>query len=198
MKKNKTKKHQPKRKTIIIFTALAILIIFLITLFFFISPEQIVQKIGIKNAYILTFLISLFGGFSAIGSISFIGVLATLSAGGVNPIYLGLIAGTSLAIGDLVMFYFGSKGRELIRGKWDKRITQIANTLRKRKWLKKSIPFLAYIYLAFTPLPNDILILSLAAMKYPAKKTAIIAILGDITFALIITILASKGIMIFT
>lgn len=187
-----------KKKPILIFIALAILIISLIILLSFISPEQIVQKIGIKNAYILTFLVSFFGGFSAIGSVSFVSVIATLAAGGLNPIYLGLIAGISLAMGDIIMFYFGSKGRELIKGKWDRKIIQLTNSLKKRKWLKKYLPFLAYAYLAFTPLPNDILILSLAAAKYSAKKTAIIAVLGDITFALIITILSSKGIILFT
>ncbi|NPE26775.1 hypothetical protein HNV12_02095 [Methanococcoides sp. SA1] len=191
-------KNNESRRTAIIFITLGILIASLIVLLSLITPEQIVQKIGIKNAYFLAFLTSFFGGFSALGSVSFISVLATLSAGGINPIYLGLIAGVSLATGDLIMFYFGSKGRELIKGKWDKKINRFTNHLKQKRWLRKSLPFLAYTYLAFTPLPNDILILSLAAAKYPTKKTATIAFLGDITFALIITILSSKGIMLFT
>jgi len=71
--------------------------------------------------------------FSAAGSISFIGLLIILVAGGINPIYLGLVSGISLAIGDMIMFYAGSKGRELIRGKWDKKIDKVANIFKKRK-----------------------------------------------------------------
>jgi membrane protein DedA with SNARE-associated domain len=156
-----------------------------------------VEKIGVRNGYILTFIVSFFGGFSAGGSITFITLLLTLVAGGMNPIYLGLTAGVSLAIGDMIMFYAGSKGRELVMGKWDRKINRVAKWIKRRKRLEKMIPFLAYFYIGFMPLPNDILILFLAAIEYPAKKMNGIIILGDITFALMITILASRGIIIF-
>ena len=172
-----------------------ILVIFLVSLIiilYFISPTEIVNKIGVQNGYILAFVVSFFGGFSAGGSISFISLLITLAAGGMNPIYLGLVAGTSLAIGDMVMFYAGSKGRELIKGKWDKKINKVADVFKKRKYLEKMIPVIAYLYIGFVPLPNDVLILFLAAVEYPAKKMNKIIVLGDITFTLMITILASK------
>ncbi len=181
-------------KKLISFLALVIFLVFLIILLYFINPEEIVNKIGVRNGYILAFVVSFFGGFSAGGSVSFISLLITFVAGGMNPVYLGLVAGTSLAIGDMIIFYAGSKGRELVRGKWDKKIDKVANVFKKRKWLKKIIPIIAYVYIGFIPLPNDILILFLAAIKYPVKKMNGIIILGDITFALIITILTAKGI----
>ena len=190
-----TKKYNKK---IIGFSVLVIFLISLITLLFFISPEEIVNKLGVRNAYLLTFFVSFFGGFSSGGSITFITLLITFVLGGMNPIYLGLVAGTSLAIGDMIMFFAGSKGRELIKGKWDKKINKVAKVFEKRKWLKKLTPIFAYLYIGFTPLPNDILLLFLAALKYPAKKMNAIIILGDLTFALMLTILTSKGIMIFT
>jgi len=184
-------------KKILVFSVLVIFILSLIILLNFVTPTEIVDKIGIRNSYILAFVVSFFGGFSSGGSISFISLLITLVAGGINPIYLGLIAGISLAIGDIIMFYAGSKGRELIRGKWDKKINKVANIFEKRKQLKKITPLLAYLYIGFAPLPNDVLILFLAAIKYPIKKMAGIIILGDLTFALVLTTLAAKGLMIF-
>jgi len=183
-------------KKLIGFSLLAVFLISLIVLLYFVSPEEIVNKIGVRNGYILTFAVSFFGGFSTGGSISFISLLIVLVTGGMNPIYLGLVSGISLAIGDMIMFYAGSKGRELVRGKWDKRIKKIANVFKKRKQLEKIIPIIAYLYIGFAPLPNDILILFLAAIEYPAKKMNGIIVLGDITFALMITILASKGIFL--
>ena len=185
--------ERPNKK-FFIFLLLALFIISLITLLFFVSPEEIVRKIGVQNVYILVFIVSLFGGFSAGGSISFISLLITLAIGGVDPIYLGLVAGTSLAIGDMIMFYVGSKGRELIKGAWDEKINKVALVFKKRKWLEKMTPFLAYFYIGFAPLPNDVLILFLAAIEYPAKKMNWIIILGDLTFALMITTLAAKGV----
>jgi len=162
-----------------------------------VSPEEIVNKIGVRNGYFLAFAISLFGGFSSGGSIAFISLLITLVSGGLNPVYLGLVAGISLAIGDMIMFYVGSKGRELIRGKWSKRIRKVSKMFKKRKKLERMVPVIAYLYIGFAPLPNDVLILFLAAIEYPIKKMNAIIILGDLTFSLMITLLTAKGIMFF-
>jgi len=183
-------------KKLIGFLVLAIFLISLIILLYFINPEEMVNKIGVRNGYILAFVVSFFGGFSAGGSISFISLLIILVTGGMNPIYLGLVSGISLSIGDIMMFYVGSKGRKLVKGKWDQKIDKIANLFKKKKWLRKMIPAIAYIYMSLTPLPNDILLLFLAAIEYPVKKMSTIIILGDITFALIVTILASRGILL--
>ena len=150
-----------------------------------------------QSAVNYSVFVSLFGGFSAGGSLTFISLLITLVTGGMNPIYLGLVAGTALAIGDMFMFYAGSKGRELVTGKWDNKINKVAKAFKKRKWLEKMTPFIAYVYISFFPLPNDVLILFLAAIKYPRKKMNGIIILGDMTFALIVTLLTARGIMIF-
>jgi len=183
---------EKRNKKIISFSVLVVLILFLVVFVYFVNPEDLVEKIGVRNGYILAFLVSFFGGFSAGGSFSFITLLITLSVGGLNPIYLGLISGISLATGDMIMFYAGSKGRELIKGKWDEKINKIANYFEKRKWKKRAIPLIAYIYVGFAPLPNDIFVLFMAAIKYPIKKMAVILILGDITFALVITLLFTK------
>jgi len=183
-------------KKLIGFLVIVVFLILLITLLYFVNPEEIVNKIGVRNGYILAFIVSFFGGFSAGGSISFISFLIILVTGGMNPIYLGLLSGVSLAIGDIIMFYIGSKGRELIKGKWDEKINKIAKIFEKRKWLEKIIPVIVYFYIGFMPLPNDVLILFLAAIKYPAKKMNVIIILGDITFALTITTLVARGIFL--
>lgn len=183
-------------KKLISFIVLAIFIISLIVLLIFVKPEEIVNQIGVSNSYLLVFIISFFGGFSAGGSISFISVLITLAIGGLNPIYLGLISGLSLTIGDFIMFHFGSRGRELIKNKWDERIIKISDAIHKRKWVQKILPYVAYLYIGFAPLPNDILILLMAAIKYPPKKMRIIISLGDFSFALTVAILASQGIEI--
>ncbi len=183
-------------KKLISFILLAIFIISIVVLLIFVKPEEIVNKIGVNNSYILIFIVSFFGGFSAGGTFSFISVLITLAIGGLNPIYLGLISGLSLTIGDIIMFHFGSKGRELVNYKWDARINKISKVINKREWVKKILPFVVYLYIGFAPLPNDFLILLLAAIKYPRKKMNIILALGDFSFALTVAILASQGIKV--
>ncbi len=175
-----------------------LLIAFLVLVFVLVSlvgPAQIVDIIGIHNSYILAFFVSFFGGFSAGGSATFIGLLITLVAGGVDPIILGIVAGVSLAIGDMIMFYIGTKGRELVTGEWDKKINGFAKFFKSKEWLGKATPVIAFIYIGILPLPNDIMILFLAAIKYPIVKMNKIIILADLTFALIITNLVARGII---
>jgi len=101
-------------KNFLIFSALLLFLVLLSVLLYFFSPEEIVDKIGVKNAYFLAFVVSFFGGFSTLSSITFIATLITLSIGGLNPVLLGLVAGTSLAIGDGIIFYIGFRGREIV------------------------------------------------------------------------------------
>lgn len=175
----------------------AFLVVFVAGLFIllsFVNPGEIIERIGVNNGYALAFLVSLFGGFSAGGSISFISILITLTVGGLHPIYLGLLAGMGLVIGDMIMFFAGSKGRSLVGEKLKRKIDGAVQIFERKKWLRKITPFAAYLYIGFAPLPNDILLLFLAAIGYPRKKMNIIIFLGDITFSLMITTLTSKGI----
>lgn len=183
-------------KKFLIFFTLVLFLVLLSVLLYFFSPEEIVDKIGIRNAYLLAFVVSFFGGFSALSSITFVATLITLSIGGLNPILLGLVSGTSLAIGDGIIFYIGSKGREIIIGKWERKLEKISKLIKRK--VGKFIPFIAYIYIGLTPFPNDFMIVFLAMIKYPFKKLYAPIILGDLTFALLISIFATKVILIFT
>lgn len=137
------------------------------------------------------FLVSLFGGFSAGGSLSFIATLIAFTTGGLNPIYLGLISGVALAIGDMFMFYAASKGRELIPDKYEGRIDRLAHYLHGKN--NFMIEIFIFLYMALAPLPNDLLLFSLAAVKYPQKRLVIPLILGDIAFPMLIIFTTLQG-----
>jgi membrane protein YqaA with SNARE-associated domain len=175
-----------------------LLVLFLITLASLVAlypPRLIVETLGMRNAYLITFVVSLFGGFSAAGSVSFISLLAILVAGGAHPLGLALVAGTSLAIGDIFMFYLGGKGREMLTGKWKARVERLAQWFEQHRFWKRLTPFLAYLYVGFAPIPNDILIMFLAAIKYPRRLTYKIIAAGDLTFALVVVILAEQSLV---
>jgi len=170
---------KPYKKKVILFAILVALLTALITSLFFFN----------------LFIVSFFGGFSSGGSISFIALLTTFAVGGLNPWLLGITAGIALAIGDIIMFLVALKGRELIKGKWKKRIDKFSRFIEKKA--HGFIPLVAYIYFGFTPFPSDLMILSLATINYPKKKAYLPIILGDLTFAILLAVLASIGISIF-
>ena len=183
------------QKKVILFVVLAAILISLVVSLFFFNPEELVEKIGTRNSYFALFVISFFGGFSAGGTVPFIVTLTTLAAAGLNPLYLGIVAGVALSVGDLVMSLVAFSGRDLIKGKLNKRLEKLSNFLNKLG--KGFIPVTAYLYIGFTPFPNDLMVLSLAAINYPRKKVWLLIILGDLSFTISVAYLASKGIGLF-
>lgn len=181
-------------RKIIVFCLLAGLILALILFLYLVDPEAFVRQLGIQNAYLLTLLMAFSAGFSSVTAYSTLAMVITLVSGGVNPLYLGLIAGIGLAASDLIMFGLTSKGRELVTGKWDARFKKVAGFFKGKR--AKALPFLAYFYL-ITPLPNDLLIVFFALIQYPLKKLALPVIAGDLTHYLLITFLTAKGVMLF-
>jgi membrane protein YqaA with SNARE-associated domain len=184
-------------KKLLFFLLIFLVVIFFAATFLIIDPEQLIDILGVRNSYFIVFVIAFLGGFSAWLSLSYILTLITFSAGGLNPFFLGFIAGIALASGDLIMFFLGIKGRELIEGKWEKKLEKIAGWIKNKKRLMKFIPFLTYIYFGLTPFPNDILVIFLALIEYKPKKIYIPLILGDLTFSVGLCFLASKGMLFF-
>lgn len=193
-KESKIKKH---KKKILIFIAFILLLSGIIYFFMTVNPEEMVEKIGVENGYILALFTSFFAGFSMVTTASAYSFLAALIAGGLNPLILGLIGWLSLSLWDMTMYYLWRKGRDLVTGRFNKEIQYVSDTLEKRN-LERFIPIISYIYIAFTPLPNDMLLIFLATIKFSPKKTALIIILWDFTLMLAFTLVIAQWISLFS
>ncbi|MFC2090691.1 hypothetical protein ACFLT1_07910 [Bacteroidota bacterium] len=161
-----------------------------------IGPEELVNRIGLEQGYLLVFIVSFFAGYSAFTAVSFYTLIISFIAGGLHPLALGIIAGLSVSLGDLLMYYFWRRGRELISGKMDQRINRLSawfQIKQRSKW----IPYLSFIYFSIIPLPNDWLLLFLASIRFPRNKVLLIILLGDLVHVMLLTQLASKGIQLF-
>ncbi|KKS69447.1 MAG: hypothetical protein UV40_C0023G0010 [Parcubacteria group bacterium GW2011_GWA1_42_7] len=159
---------------------------------YFVGPEKIVEFLGYQNSYIAAFIISLIGGTSVFTTASFYATVATLAAGGLNIFILAAIAGIGAALGDSFFFFLGFKGRKISSPSFKKRLDRFSKWLRRLpNW---TIPFFAFIYAGFIPLPNDVMMISLALGKYKFRKIIPFVLAGDIVLMLIISFLAKEGI----
>jgi hypothetical protein len=190
-----TRKRRTGRIIAFAFMALVVLTLFAVGTIY--NPDEIIANIGERNGYIIAFIIAFFAGFSAFTAVSFYSLLIAGIAAGLNPVLLAVITGTSLSLGDMFLFHFGRRGRDLIRGRLDMRINQLASYFRKHN-LEKRIPLISYAYISFIPLPNDWLLIFLASIKYPQTRLNLVIVLGDLTHVSILVFLASRGIMLFS
>lgn len=93
---------------------------------------------------------------------------------GLNPLFLGILAGIGAGIGQYTHYYIGEGGRYVISEKYRKRI----DTWKPR--VEKYGAILIFLF-AVTPFsPDDIIWIPLGMMKYPKKKALAASIIGKI------------------
>jgi len=90
-----------------------------------------------------------------------------------NPILLGLYSGLGSTIGEFSSYYIGIGGSKIINKKYSK---QVAIT---RCLLERHGAFLIFLF-AFTPLPDDLLLVTYGIIKYDLKKAFTAMLLGKI------------------
>jgi hypothetical protein len=161
-------------------------------LFVFITPEEVVDYIGVKNTYLVAFLLAVFGGISTVTGVSFFLSVGAFSVGGANPFLLGLYGGLGIFISDSIFFFAARYGVEA----FEEKIKPLSLWLisKMEKVSMGTVLLLVYVYIGFTPFPNDILMIALALMGVSFKRLAPVLLVGSIT---IVTLTAYFGEVIF-
>ena len=172
--------------------AAIVLILALWALFFHYYPvDQLVDKIGIQNTYLAAFLLAVVGGFSSITGTSLYAALIALAHGGMNPVALGLIGGVGLFISDSIFYFVAHRMRDVIAhvtSSWERLFRKMWRfTYIMPNWLVFGVIFL---WSAFSPLPNDILLAVLALSSYSYRQFAVFLFAGDLTMTLLLTHIA--------
>lgn len=174
--------HHSKKFYLSILAVLAILLS-LNVVFYYFSPQDIVETLGVDNSYITVFAIAAIGGLSSFTSAALYSAIATFAAGGAVPWLLGLIGGIGIAIGDMIVFSLLRYGYTSVDTGEHGNIKKIRHYLERTPvW---SHYLVLYVILGFTPLPNDIILAILVVLGFRIRSLAPILILSGVTIALI-------------
>lgn len=172
-----------KIKLYYIFALILLLILVINLIFIFVTPEEIVNFIGLENSYIVTFILASIGGLSSFTGAALFTAIATFAAGGSNPLILGLVGGLGIFISDSVFYILSRVGRNAIPKHYSKEINKLL------VWFKKSPEWLiflvVYLYLGFTPLPADILMIALAFAGISYKRIFPILLFASLTIGIL-------------
>lgn len=166
-----------------VLVGIVLFLIALNVLFYFIGPDRIVEYIGIRNTYLVVFAIAAIGGLSTVTGTVLYSSIATFAAGGSSPLLLGLAGGAGIFISDSIFFYLAKRGRESVPEKWGHWIERIQRFVdRYPLWI---ILLATFLYLGFSPLPNDLLMIALALAGIKYRQLIIPLLPGSITIALL-------------
>lgn len=172
----------PKRKgprRFLIFLAVVLL-----TVLFFsvVTPEAVIEHIGIQGGYMVLFILALLG-VSSVVSASFYTTLVVLAASGeFNPFLMGLVAAPGRAVGDSLFFFLGLHSRDISSRFWLK-ITQTLSAWVDRfpRWMPMA---LTYGYTGFTPFPQDFLMVAMGLSGVRFRLVLPFLVLGNATFVI--------------
>lgn len=151
---------------------------------YIVPPHELVQRIGVENSYLVGFLIALFAGVSSFTGSAAYATVAALAQGGADPIILGIVAGIGLFLSDTIFYALIYKGFESVSdtSPFYAKLQRTLSTVPV--WLALSV---VYLYTAFTPLPNDLLLIALLAVGYSYRVFAPVLLAGAITLMLLLT-----------
>jgi len=200
MDKSRTDNYNQQNQSCILYSmrkryyTLLIIIGFIIAwsvLLTYYPPTELVDRIGAQNSLVIAFLVSAFGGVSTVSAVNYYAVVLTLASGGTNAVILGIVAGAGITIGDSLFYYLGTKGHDVLSG-------------RPRKWADKLhtwindqhesfVQLVAYLYTGLTPLPNDVLTVSLGLAEYSYRRLLPALLLGNITLTILVAEFANRS-----
>lgn len=184
------------KKYLNIFTLLTFLALMIIwvSVVYFVGAQNIVSIIGLNNIYLLIFIIAVLGGHSSFVSASFFTVYVSIASGMDSHIFLAISGGLGLSIGDSIFYFLGKRGRKVESKKWQAIIDKLST------WTKKQSLYLIYpiifVYNAFTPLPGDVLNITLGLSGIKFKRIIAIIILGNTTLLYLVAYFLGKNEMI--
>ena len=179
-----------RRRDVASLLTLVLLAIGWIVLLYFVRPTEIVEKMSPGSAYLLLLAMAFFGALTSLTSFTVYPALVTLTLGGLDPFLLALTSGVGLIVGDLLFLGLVRDASELLPDKHKQRAQRFSAWLGRRS--DRLIAGVVYVYVAFTPFPNNLLTATLGILKYPFKKAAWPLALGDATLAAVTVILAGK------
>lgn len=169
---------------------IALLTIFIGTavFFYYSSPENLINFIGVKNAYILMFVLALLGGLTTFSGIPYHAILIIFASGGLQPIILGILTATGVIAGDTVSYFIGYGGRAII--------PQKIQTILQKFCLyclahPKISPIAFFLYGAIIPFSNDFIVISMGMARYPFWKVMLPLGLGNFIFNISLAYLAA-------
>lgn len=179
-----------RKKSMPVFVLIAFFIVLWSILLNFYTPEQIVTILGVHNVYIFVFLLAIIVGVSVFTTTLFYTSLVAISFGGVNLVWVSLLASLGLLSGDLVVYYFSKTGSQCVPEKYEGIIVRLI------KWTKKysdnKIILLIFLY-SLAPLPSDAISIFLGISSFPIRKMVLPLVLGKFIMIFVLLELVTLG-----
>jgi len=158
------------------------------TVFYFFSPDTLLQYMGFQSAYVIMFFLAFLGGLSTFSGIPYHVVLIAFASSGLNPFLLGLLATSGVMLGDATSYYLGTQSKDLLT-------EHMQSVLHKLKEVENRTPrlmtILFFLYGALVPFSNDIIVIPSGILGYAFWRVMIPLGIGTLIFNFGLSLIAA-------
>ena len=156
-------------------------------LFYTLSPETIIEYLGVENAYLFIGVLAFLGGVTTFSGIPYHVVLVSLALGGLDPFILGGVTAFAVMAGDATSYYLGTQSRALL----SKRMNEWLESLKTLYTnYPRLLPAVFFGYGCLIPFSNDVITIPMGMLGYPFWKVIIPLGLGNLIFNTTLAFLA--------
>lgn len=150
-----------------------------VAVLFVVTPEMLVEAVGIENAYVLMMLTAFLGGATTFNTVPYLSLLLLLASGGLNPYILGLVSALGVMGGDTLSYLIGFHGNRAVPTflrSFFERIHTWASTHPRH------VPLMCFLYGACCPLSNDLIMIPAGMARIPYWRIMVPLACGNILF----------------
>ena len=155
--------------------------------YFYITPEAMIEYIGLQNAYFIMFAAAFLAGLTTFNTVPYYSVLLILATAGLNPVLLGLSSAVGVMCGDSISYLIGRQGAAIIPGMLKRLFDRIYTLAQERP---RIFPLVCFLYGAFSPLSNDFVTIPAGLAHIPYLRVIVPLALGNIVFNVSLAYLA--------
>lgn len=183
------------RRQLITIALVVVFFVGWIGLVFVLPPDELVERLGVENAYLVLFFLSALGALVSMTTVSAYPAIVTFAAGDMELWALGIVSGIGLTVGDAVFYVLAGEVKGLLHGRAKEWSERVGGWLDDRPgWI---LSLTTYVWVGFLPLANNILTGGLALAGVRFRTILVALLLGNLTFPTGVAFLTARGIELF-
>ncbi len=173
----------PQHKSALLWTIKIVLFVAFIALVVWVNQYAIandgVRVLATKLGYPGMFLAAAISGFNLLIPIPVISFYPFFLSAGFHPVLTVVVIAIGMSLGDTIGYIIGKAGR----GADVKPVKHLITLLERVHHKHRYLPYVAmFLYAAFVPLPNELLVIPLALMGMRLVPILVVVALGNIVF----------------
>jgi membrane protein YqaA with SNARE-associated domain len=143
------------------------------------ADHELARETAQRFGYPGIFLAAVVSGFNLVVPIPVIAFFPFFMETGFQPVLTVVLIALGMTTGDLIGYLLGRAARGLVRPREDGIIRRL-EALREAK--PRAPLVVMFLYAAFAPLPNELLVLPMAFMRYPLAGIFAAVLAGNLIF----------------